>query len=78
METIYRIVRKKNRKPIGVLAAVAPDKIGYSYCNKKDQFNREHGKMIALNRAINGFNTKVPRELEVPMMRLAIDAKRYF
>lgn len=37
--------------PIGVVISPEKGKVGWSLCNKKDTFNKEIGKKIALNRA---------------------------
>lgn len=55
---IIQFSRKKNGRKTGVMIAVIdehnPDQvnIGFSFCSPRDTFDREWGKMIAINRAI--------------------------
>ena len=47
-----------NNERIGVIVAISVDNIGWSQCNKKDKFDKERGKEIALGRAMYGTKKK--------------------
>ena len=38
-------------EPVGVIVSTERNKLGWSLCSKKDRFNKEMGKRIAINRA---------------------------
>ena len=50
---LVKYVKDKRGQRVGVVVAIAKDRIGWSKCNfsKGDQFNKEWGKMIAKRRA---------------------------
>jgi len=51
MANLIKYVRNKNGHPRGVLVAISKNCIGFSLCSKRDKFNKEAGKKIALIRA---------------------------
>ena len=50
---LVKYVKNKRGQRIGVVVAIARDRIGWSKCNfaKGDKFDRDRGKMIASKRA---------------------------
>lgn len=59
---IIRYVKVKG-KPIGCVIGISADKIGWSLCCKKDTFNKEMARLIAIGRAENGFQREIPRKI---------------
>lgn len=47
---------KSKGNPIGIIIALDKDHIGWSLKNKKDKWNKDIGKQIAINRAKKGIN----------------------
>lgn len=60
MKTLIKHLRDDFRKPFATIVAVDKDFIGVSICNPKDNFNRQRGIQIAMNRAF----VKMPPEFE--------------
>jgi hypothetical protein len=65
---ITRRVFDKRHNLRGYLAAIREEKtvnIGWSFCNKKDHFEKDKGLMIAMNRAVNGTGNyvEIPRDV---------------
>lgn len=80
---IKQYVRDKKGVPVGVLVAVSDDSMnvvtfGWSLCHKSDQFSKEKGTMIALNRANCDKSLGVPETLEKPLEKFMERAGRYF
>lgn len=77
---IVQYIRDKKRNPRGVVVAVDKDQIGWSYCNKKDRFNKERGKQIATDRAFYGYgpNVNIPYDVIPVIDRVKERAKHYF
>lgn len=48
---LIEYVKDYKGKPIGCVVAVDRGKIGWSVCHTKDNFNKEMGRKIALDRA---------------------------
>ena len=69
---------RKNGAPIGFVAAVGEHRIGWSRCSKKDKWNIEKGKMIAIRRATYGFRTEVHNEIKKGFQIMHNRAIRYF
>ena len=73
----YQYLRDEKRRPFGILAATPAMKIGFSLCNRKDQWNRDLGRAIAIGRAghADGSTNWVKGPHQVPQ-RLADDLDR--
>lgn len=71
---------------VGVIVATKltndPSKVGIGWSvtavKKGDRFDREKGKMIALNRANNGTNARIPHKFESELLEMRSRAVRYF
>jgi hypothetical protein len=50
-------------RPIGCVAAIDENHIGYTVCNDADNFNREHARNLAIGRAFTGISGKVPNRV---------------
>ena len=50
---LVKYVKNKKGEKIGVLVAVAKNRVGWAACNKLDKFNKELGLSIAMGRAHN-------------------------
>lgn len=86
-DTILKYIHDpKTGVRVGVVAATKltndPSKVGIGWSitalNKGDRFDREKGKMIALNRANNGTNARIPHKYEVELLEMRSRAVRYF
>lgn len=70
--------------PIGIIVAIDRNRIGWSLCNKKDQFNKYIGKRIAINRAdYYGTNKdllleEVPDSIREEIIKMYDRSKKYF
>ena len=71
-------------EPIGVIISTERNKLGWSLCNKKDHFNKEMGKRIAMNRAEyygtdrNQLLADVPDSIRDEVMKMYDRSKKYF
>lgn len=77
---IKYIRRGKNRKK-GVLVAVPVDnkvKFGWSLCHRKDRFNKDFGKKIAIERALCDRQVKLPDSIKDSMNMFVSRATRYY
>ena len=66
---MIQYLRGDGNHPIGVMVAIYNDEtktvhIGWSKCNRKDQFSREHGLMIAKSRTLAGSILAIPASRE--------------
>jgi hypothetical protein len=52
MKVLLSYYRTSDGRPIGCVAAVDKDKIGWSLCSEKDTFNKELARKIAIGRAL--------------------------
>lgn len=48
---LIQYIRNSMKRPIGVVVALSKDKIGFSLCNPKDNWNKKIGLQIAKARA---------------------------
>lgn len=77
---IKYIRRGKNRKK-GVLVAVPVDnkvKFGWSLCHRKNRFNKDFGKKIAIERALCDRQVKLPDSIKDSMNMFVSRATRYY
>ena len=77
---IRYIRRGKNRKK-GVLVAVPIDnkvKFGWSLCHRRDKFDKNLGKKIAIDRALCDRKIKMPQSIRNDMNMFVIRATRYY
>ena len=51
MSTLVQYVRNGKNHRIGVVVAVGKNQIGWSLCNKTDDFDKQRGLSIAIGRA---------------------------
>jgi hypothetical protein len=88
-DVLIKYVRDKSRKPIGMVVAVKQEKepftLGWSLCNKKDKWNRDIAKKIAIGRAYNISHRDevftyydVPESLHDEVHNMNVRANRYF
>ena len=88
-DTIIKYIHDpRTNARVGVVAATKltndPAKVGigwsFTAIKKGDKFDRDMGKMIALNRANNGtgFNVKIPRLIQGEIIQMHSRAVRYF
>ena len=78
---LIKYIRKGKRQKKGVLVAVPVDgqvRLGWSLCHKRDKFNKEFGKKIAISRALCGKQVKMPPSLKDEMNMFVIRASRYY
>lgn len=75
---LVKYVRDKHRNPRGVIVAVGNGMVGFSLANRKDKFDKELGKSIALNRAFQGFNVDIPRSIFEEFHHMMDRSERYF
>lgn len=79
--TLIQYVRK-NGLPVGVVVATMDRKktlkMGWSLCCKRDRWNRNKAKLIALNRAWRGSDVKIPDSVMPTFDELHERATRYF
>jgi hypothetical protein len=52
MKVLLSYYRKPDGRPIGCIAAVDRDKIGWSLCSEKDTFSKDLARRIAIGRAM--------------------------
>lgn len=58
---LVKYIREENGQPRGVVVALGRDKVGWSVCNPRDQFDKQLGRKIAVGRALEGSGTPIPR-----------------
>jgi hypothetical protein len=84
---LFQYVRNKNHQRIGVLVAMKVEDIddkthvvvGWSKCNRKDRFNSDSGKELAIRRIGTGRTTvAIPRGVREHLAKFTDRAKRYF
>jgi len=76
-----KILMKYGRKygrSYGVVVATNRDEIGWSLCQKRDYFDKEVGKEIALKRAREKSQEKVPYDIIKHVEEMRNRAERYF
>ena len=77
-----KTVLRRKGQPRGVIVALAPDKIGWSFANVKsgDVFDKWKGIGMARTRAIHGApaHSKIPRDVEKMLPRVMERAQRAF
>ena len=57
-------IRVDRGRPIGVIVALSPDKIGWSRCDTRDHFSKRIGKDIAMDRAVKVDKGILPKRLQ--------------
>lgn len=57
---LIEYVRDFTHKPVGVVVATGPGKVGYAFCHPKDKWNKKLGVKIAEGRANAGVDGPVP------------------
>lgn len=57
---LIEYVRDFTNKPVGVVVATGPGKVGYAFCHPKDRWNKKLGIKIAEGRANAGVEGPVP------------------
>jgi hypothetical protein len=79
---IHQYIRNSKGQRIGVLLAFKKDEhelaIGWSKCNKLDQFDRTRAVEIAIGRALRGTAALPPRVVVKKLKEFEDRAKRYF
>jgi hypothetical protein len=73
---IYRYVRDFQKNPIAVVACTN-GMVGWSCCCSKDEFNKQRGKQIALERAVKGIPIfdEVKKRMKIPDYRIFLNYK---
>jgi len=69
---------RKNKIPIGVVAATNVGQIGWSRCSEKDKFDMKKGRLIAIGRANNGSNIEIHPDVLHDVELMTERAERYF
>lgn len=70
--------------PVGIIVAIDRNQIGWSLCNKKDQFNKHMGRKIAVNRAdFYGTNKtlllkEVPDSIKEEIIKMYDRSEKYY
>lgn len=49
---LVEYVRNRKKRPIGVVVATGKYKVGWSLCDKKDEWDKEVGMAMAVGRAV--------------------------
>lgn len=62
---LIEYVRDDKGRPIGCVAAVDKDRLGYSICHTKDRFNKKLGRDIAIERAKKGRKNLDPKHIDI-------------
>lgn len=75
---LIQYVRDRNGQPIGAVVAVGKNQVGWSKLHKLDRWDREKALMIARNRAVVGFNTDVPTDVQPIYERMLDRSMRYY
>jgi len=78
---LIKYVRKGGNRKKGVLVAVQVDgkiNFGWSLCHRRDKFNKDKGKQIAIGRAVCGKKVKIPESLKYDMDAFVARATRYY
>ena len=60
MSALVKYLRD-GQTPIGAIACPSKGKVGVSICNRKDRFNRELARNLAIGRAVSGDAYPIPR-----------------
>lgn len=63
------------RDPIGVIVAIAKNKVGWSLCSSRDKFDKERGKMIAQRRA-EAYGTDLDKTFESAPYSIRLDIQK--
>ncbi len=71
-------VRIDKGRPIGVVVALSANKIGWSRCDDRDEFNKKVGKNIAMQRAESSEVGIIPRKILEEYEWMKVHAERYF
>jgi len=80
----YAYLKEVGGDPIGIIVSTARNQVGWSLCNKKDQFNKQIGKLIAINRAdyygTNKTNLleEVPDSIRLDVIDMYTRSEKYF
>jgi len=72
-----RVHKKGQNKKVGALVALSSKQIGWSKCNKKDDFSEEIALNLARGRALHT-PSKVPNSLHKEYLSMVLRAHRYF
>lgn len=80
---IYQFVHNRRRQKVGVVLAKKLGNnsvgLGWSLCNPRDEFNKQHAINIALGRAENGGGVDpIPRSVSKDFNVIIDRASRYF
>jgi hypothetical protein len=78
---LRKYIRDDNRNPIGIIVAERRNNniiYGWSFCCKKDRFNKEFGLKIAQGRLLTGTVAKIPRVVEKTLENFKERAAKYF
>jgi hypothetical protein len=75
---IREYIRDANGNLAGVVVSTGPNKIGWSLCNPKDNFDKGMALLIACGRAERGSNALVPMKVWPVVNRMKERSSRYF
>ena len=79
---LIEYVRDKKRRPVGVVVATGKHQIGWSKCNRLDEWDRQKALMIAKNRANAGMERDVfanaPYDIMTAVEKMEDRALKYY
>lgn len=77
---LVQYVRDNKRRPIGVVAAVGKNQVGWSKCSKKDQFSKKIGCDMAIGRAKTRLvqSTIIPQSVTKDVEKMLLRAEHYY
>jgi hypothetical protein len=78
MNELIQYVRDNQGHPIGVVVSVGKNQVGWSRKHKLDLWDRDKALMIARNRAVVGFKSKIPHDVRPIFSNMVDRSVRYY
>jgi len=75
---LVKYVKNNRGNLIGVVVATDKHNIGWSLCNKRDRFNKDFGRYIAIGRAEMDSTVDIPHSIINEYIEMKNRALRYF
>lgn len=72
---LVKYVRNRKRRPVGVVVATGKYHVGWSLCDKKDEWDKEVGMAMAVGRAVmpkTGFPAQTVDKAVIEMKARAV------